>query len=266
MYPTIKAAVESGFRRRKAWEYGGEEIAVKRRQLVRDPKEAYSRTEWSKRGRRVRRDAEPHCYRTAYIEGRKTITYPVYREDQVEPKRQISSTPPVLIDVLAALWTINRRAKRCRDLASTYYRSRMHGFAATVKEKKLELYELKGQALHYLLLERRLEIVGHHCFPGGNWAEVLRGEDYCFHRPCDEQTGQTVTEIDDIEAKPRGPKEPRLKDALHTVKEYLGGRPEVDIFEWPLRISSTRRYSEMRWDDSGEESDTDGFDYDDDDC
>jgi len=40
----------------------------------------------------------------------------------------------VLQDVLGCLFTLNRRAKRCGDLAPKYYRRRMHGFAATLRE------------------------------------------------------------------------------------------------------------------------------------
>jgi hypothetical protein len=225
MFETIKAANEAGFRERKKWEYGGEEITVKGRLLVRNPREAISKSAWSKQGFCVPRDAEPHSDRFAYFEGGGNRHYPVYREDQVAPKRQVSPTPPVQIDVLAAVWVINRRAKRCRDLAQAYYRRRAHGFAGAAKDEKLQLYRLQGQALHYLLAEGRLAVAGHHRFPGGHWAEVLRGEGYTFHRPCPEMSDATVVELDGIEAKPRGNKEPRLKDARHTV----ASRP------WPSR-------------------------------
>ena len=48
--------------------------------------------------------------------------------------------------------TRNRRAKWCRDMAATYYRTRLHGFAAVARREKEDLYDLKGQALHYLVL------------------------------------------------------------------------------------------------------------------
>ncbi len=92
MFDTVKAAREAGFRERKIWEYGGEEIYIKGRLLVRNPKEAQSQTEWSRRGYHLRQDAEPHCQRSVHFAGRGSITYPVYREDQVEPK------PPGVLD------------------------------------------------------------------------------------------------------------------------------------------------------------------------
>ncbi len=163
----------------------------------------------------------------------------------------------MLIDTLAALWAINRRAKRCRDLASTHYKTGTHGFAAVSKAEKLELYRLKGQALHYLLLEKRLEVVGHHRFPEGNWAEVLKGSGYTFHRPCPTQQGQAVNEIDEIEAKPRGSKEPRLKDALYSIKAYLDGKPQVCVFESAHKAPFRPRRLSRHWNDFDEDSDED---------
>jgi hypothetical protein len=259
-YATIKAAAEAGFCKRKDHEYGGEEITVKGRLLVRDPKEAYSTTEWSKRGYRLRKGAQPHCLRSARIADRKKVTYAVYREDQVEPKRKVSPTPAALIDILAAVWVINRRAKRCRDLASNYHKRRAHGFAGTVKEEKTELYRLKGQAIHYLLADGQLEVVGHHRFPGGNWAEILQGSGYTFHRPCPPHGGAIVSDLDEIEAKPRGTKEPRLKDALHTVGNYLQGKSLVDVFEWPPKLKE-RSSRKRRYRDS-DRIDGENFDHD----
>jgi RNase P/RNase MRP subunit p29 len=256
MFTKIKAAMQVGFRERKGWEYGGEEITVKGRLLVRNPIEAVSKTEWSKRGYRVRQDAQPHCYRSIHFTGRGSVTYAVYRDDQVESKRRVSLMPPTLIDALSAVWAINRRAKRCHDLASSHYKSGTHGFSAMVKNEKLELYRLKGQALHYLRKQRRLETAGYHRFPSGNWAEVLEGGGYTFHRPCPDRSDETAKEIDEIEAKPRGSKEPRLKDALHTIKVYLGGKPEVDVFEWPQTRSSRGHWPEdYDFDDEYEDGD-----------
>ena len=247
MFTTIKRAMKAGYRERKAWEYGGEEITVKGRLLVRNPHEALSRTEWSKRGFNVRKVAQPHCNRSVYSTERGHISYEVYRKDQVEPKRQVSYTPANLIDLLSAVWVINRRAKRSRDLASCHYQSGTHGFARSVKNEKLELYRLKGRALHYLLAEGQLEIAGCHRFPGGNWAEVVKCGGYTFHRPCPHRTDGTAKQLDDIEAKPRESKEPRLKDALYSVKEFLKGKPKVKVFEWPQKVRTRPTRSSQHW-------------------
>jgi hypothetical protein len=249
-FKTLKAAREAGFCEREDYHYGGEEIIVKGHLLVRNAKAAVSRTEWSKRGFRVGRDAIPHARCSVYSMNLGHLIYDVYREDQVEPKRR--AAPPKQIDILAAVWVINRRAKRCRDLASTHYATGTHGLTAAVKQEKLELYRMKGQALHYLHSEGRLTIVGYHRFPGGNWAEVLHGSAYVFHRPCPAQASGTAAEIEEIEAKPRRSKEPRLKDARHTVEEYLRDRPEVEVFEWPQKalILSTREWEYREDNDS----------------
>ena len=83
------------------------------------------------------------------------------------------------LPVLAALFTLNRRAKRCRDLAQTYYQNGMHGFAGKMKEKE-GIYYLKRQVLHYLLEAGILVGGKFHKFPGGNWAEILRSDGYTF--------------------------------------------------------------------------------------
>jgi hypothetical protein len=194
--------------------------------------------------------------RSGRIADQKTVTYAVYREDQVEPKRKVSPTPAALIDILAAVWVINRRAKRCRDLASKHHGRRAYGFAGTVKEEKTELYRLKGLAIHHLLADGRLEVVGHHRFPGGNWAEVLQGSGYTFHRPCPPQDGANVEDREEIEAKPKETKEPRLKDARHTVNAYLQGKPSVIVFQWARKVKERahRRRPYRDGDDLGDDN------------
>ncbi len=88
------------------------------------------------------------------------------------------------LSVLSAIFTLNRRAKRCRDLAQHYYQENMHGLAGKHKREKERIYLLKGQVLAHLLVEERLKVTGVHQFQGGNFAEVLEGEGYRFHRPC----------------------------------------------------------------------------------
>jgi hypothetical protein len=136
--------------------------------LVHTPKEAVSKTEWSKRGYRVLRDAVPHAQRTAGIFGRGSVSYPVYRADQVEPKRRMTAAPPAIIDVLAAVWVLNRRARRCRDLARSAYKDGRHQAADTHSREKRELYQLKGKVLHHLVAEGLLRVDVYHGFPKGN--------------------------------------------------------------------------------------------------
>jgi len=80
-----------------------------------------------------------------------------------------------------------------------------------------------------------LGVVGFHQFPGCIWAEVLEGCGYRFHRPCPAWPGEAAEALGEIEAKPKGRKEPRLKDAIHTLQEYLACKPEAEVYEWPPR-------------------------------
>jgi hypothetical protein len=261
-FPTLKAARAAGYRSLRRGEYGGEQTVVKGRTLVRNPEMAVSETEWGRRGFAVKPDAQPHAYLSGYSYYHST--WPVYREDQVEPKKERNRTPPKRIDVLVALWVVNRAAKRYRDAASKHYgnaRAAKHSFdreragalfglANISATKKRCYYRLKSQATAYLVAEGHLTVVGYHRF-GNNWAEVLQADVYTVHRPCPPQPGDAgARQIDDIEAKPRGAKEPRLKYAIHTLKKYLKGKPVVPVYEWPARPKpGRRRYVEEVADD-----------------
>lgn len=143
--------------------------------------------------------------------------------------------------VLAALFTLNRRAKRCRDLAQRYYQKRMFGFATKLKEEKETIYGLKGQVLHHMVEAGVLVGGKYHRFTGGNWAEVLHGGGYTFHRPCPPQAGDTaVDEIESIEAKPKGAKEPSLEVAFEAVEAFLEGKERAVVYQWPPVQRQTR--------------------------
>ncbi len=160
--------------------------------------------------------------------------------------------------MLAAVWTVNRSAKRCRNAASGCYEWGHKAQASVWSKRKSGMYVLKAQALHHLVTEGRLQVVGYHRFQD-NWAEVLRGEDYTFHRPCPPPSDDVQSkQLEEIEAKPRGTKEPRLKDALYTLESYLDGKGEVEVFQWPSRpgsrpVSFYEDDEEEGWDDDDDE-------------
>lgn len=156
------------------------------------------------------------------------------------------------VSVLAALFTINRRAKRCRDSAQRYYLNGMHGFAKKMRREKESAYDIKGQVLHYLVADGQLTHDSYHRLDGGNWAEVLVGDGYRFHRPCGEPDPRPeIDEMNSIEAKPKGRKEPTLAEANEILTAYLNGRPVVDVYQWPARVRPTR----YRWDDDDDDID-----------
>lgn len=146
------------------------------------------------------------------------------------------------LSVASALFTLNRRAKRCRDLAQTYYQYGMHGFAGKMRREKEGIYALKGQALHYLLEDGLLVGGEYHRYDGGNWTQVLRGGGFIFHRPCPPQIGIVVIDSKSIESKPKGSKEPTLAVARNVIAKYLADKPAVVTYQWPPKARSVRRY------------------------
>ncbi len=157
------------------------------------------------------------------------------------------------LSVLAALFTLNRRAKRCRDWASQYFRSQKHGLARNMKEEKVRIYGLKDQILHYLLEEGKIKHGGFHRFKGGNWCEILIGGGYCFHRPCPPQNVETE-DRESIESKPKESKEPTLVVAYAVAKQYLRGKPHVGVYAWS-DSNSWALGGDDGWEDFGQDDD-----------
>ncbi len=121
----------------------------------------------------------------------------------------------------------------------------MHGFAGKMKREKERIYDLKGQVLHHMV-EAGVLVGGKlHRFEFGNWAEILAGGGYTFHRPCPPPDGDSagVELIESIEAKPKGTKEPTLKVAYEAVEKFLVGKERASVYQWP-RINRGRS---QRW-------------------
>jgi hypothetical protein len=223
-FRTMKEALAAGFRRREPWEFGGEHVVVKGRKLHRQLQAARTRSAWSKLGFRPKRGVGAYGWR----QFRRAGACDVWRPDQVEPKR--TQTAGVALEltwqnILSALFTVNRYAKRCRDAASSYYERRMFGFATTNRERKEMAYLLKDKTLCYALQQGWLVPAGKH----GEFT-VYRGSGYCFHsliRPDAEMPDKLSSANEDfmVESKPREATEMRLKDALATLQAL----PETDL-------------------------------------
>ena len=81
--------------------------------------EVISKTEARNRRLRVPVTAKPVTTFDAKIQGRKWIEYAVYRLSDCVPMRAVSrDVPPVQIDLLKAIFTANKAAKRYRDGAA----------------------------------------------------------------------------------------------------------------------------------------------------
>lgn len=159
------------------------------------------------------------------------------------------NSKPQVVDILAALFALNRQAKRYRDLSQELYRQRRYGLATCFSMKKLAMYSLKGQAIHYLLKEGRLRHVGFHRF-GSNYAEVLSGAGYRFHRPVPPpELNEDIPEIETIEAKPKDVSEPDFVDGLYSVRVYLECRPKIETYDWPSRSRQSYWYDDDDWDE-----------------
>lgn len=144
----------------------------------------------------------------------------------------------IAVDILAAVFAVNRAAKRYRDLGRRHYSGRRHGFAGNCKTKKNDLYSLKAQAIEHLVREGIIQRIGYHRFGETahfRWAELLEGNGYRFHRPCRPPEGADTLDIKslpEVEAKPRGSQEPKLKDAVAAIERFLRDKPHVSPLGW----------------------------------
>lgn len=119
-----------------------------------------------------------------------------------------------------------------------------------------------GQVLEHLVRAGRLTGGEFHRFGFGNWAEVLEGEGYRFHRPSPPQAeSPNEKQLESIEAKPKSAKEPTLDVAYGVVRRFLKDKEKVSVYEWS---TYSRPQRGCRWQDK-DDDDEDGMDDDDDD-
>lgn len=175
---------------------------------------------------------------------------------------------PQTIPLLSAIWGINRYAKRCRDAAASCYERDAFKFATMWKKRKEECYRQKGQLLAHLTADGTLQRTGYTQFAGGNWAEILRGNGYAYHRPiASEEVPQSVKEEqqgeNSIEAKPKTTAEPRLCDAQFTIAEFLKDKQPLPVYQWQPR--KRQRYYDWDYDEEDDYDNEDEGEYADDD-
>lgn len=161
-------------------------------------------------------DAEPEMYAYSYSH-EACFHYPLYRESDFRPVRTVRKIPPVEIDLLLAIFTVNKSAKRYRDAARKAYEAWVFGFATAHRKKKESLYELKDKGISVAFRDGRLRFIGRQ----GSFA-VYAGGGYCFHSllvpegQCSEP-GDTSDIF--IESAPKSSSEARLKDAVFTLSQ-----------------------------------------------
>ena len=121
------------------------------------------------------------------------------------------------------------------DAAQTYYRKRMHGLAGEAKKRKINLYNLKDIGIAYAHKHGLIDVEKIH-------AKLIlyRGGGYCFHSTLAPKTVNIENAASDeplrIEAKPRGAKEPRLKDAILTLSQLDDYTSQFTRLECPRLI------------------------------
>lgn len=184
--------------------------------------EARSKTAWKDLGRSIKKGEEPLHWVSGRV-GNRQQKWAVYAEDQTKIRRRLKDRPAVALEmtsenILIAMFTVNRSAKRYRDAATSCYRSRVHGFAGTNSTKKKELYELKEAGIIHAFKEGWLQAVEQH----GSMC-VYRGFGFCFHSPLFPRGIEFADSGSEIfvESKPKETSEIRLKDAIATL-EQLG--------------------------------------------
>jgi len=198
-----------------------------------DCEELVSRTEARRRGLVVPEGTAPvtQLYTRQHNVSQQ---YDVFRISDCVVKRPRTSRPARTVDLLEAVFAVNRAAKRYRDAARKHYYGRRHGFAGHARLRKESLYHLKDRGILAAVRENRLTYAGSH---GG--LAVYRGEGYCFHsflvpEGFATEPGSEHQELIYVESRPRTHREVRLCDAAFTLAGLDSSESGF------VRLSSTR--------------------------
>jgi hypothetical protein len=114
-------------------------------------------------------------------------------------------------NILLAIWSVNRAAKRRRDAAESFYEKDLHGFAGAHKKAKDRYYRLKDIGIAWLAHDGHLAAAYRH-----GQLVVWVGGGYSFHStliPHGAELAEAGDNLVRMEAKPAGSKELRLVDA-----------------------------------------------------
>ena len=173
-----------------------------------------------------RREIEPDEIHKRYGGGEywlwanKTIGRVARLSDVKKTRSRKAPSPAVSVDLLPAIFTVNRAAKRFRDAAQRHYQGSRHGFARDNRMKKSDLYDLKDRGIAAATLLGLLEFSGFH---GG--MAIYKGSGCCFHSRLvplgvEHPIRSANTNIPFFaESKPKEATEPRLMDAKYTLSQ-----------------------------------------------
>lgn len=227
-----------------------------------DCSEAHSRTEWLRRHYRVVPGAEP-----IEVRSWQHCNYGVYGDWQVE-KYDKKPPPPGPRDygdedILRALWTLNRQAKRYRNRASQHCFDRDYRYATAAREAKEKVYSTKALVIPVLQRLGLVRLVG--ITDGEPTFAVFRSDGYCFHCPSGKWSAETrIPFSGQVEAKPQTSREMRLRDAWATVAGFRSRNPATE-HDWEMacaaQLPARVRVRERYWDwEDDEEDDVDDWD------
>ncbi len=207
--------------------------------------ELLSRPQASAKGLSVA-GATPAEFREFTLRGGRVVRYPVYREEELRPKRASVKTPATAVDLLQAIFTVNRTAKRYRDKAAAHYGARQHGFAGASKERKQALYALKDRGIVAAHRAGLIAAVGTH-----GPLTYYEGGGYRFHsllRPEGAELAVLSDETVQVEAKPKGKREARLVDAELTLSALPEERAGFRRHSFPPRAGRRGADLDDGWD------------------
>lgn len=240
-FPTKKAAKEAGYLTRSDWarhrghgshphphapRRDAQPVVVKDEEFFHfsDCEKLVSRTEAKRRGLVVPSDLEPVTYDLTPWGRSARKSFPLFRPSDcvVKVKRSRQVSPPAKIDLLLAIYTVNKAAKRRRDAAEHHYRRSRHGLAGLARRTKEELYALKDLGIVAAVQCGRINFVKFH----GDWA-YYQGEGYSFHSslvpqgsgPAAAPPQSSEEVVIRVAATPKGRGEARLMDARYTLQE-----------------------------------------------
>ena len=212
-----------------------------------DCEEVISETEAKRRRLKISNGAQP----VTELYYRYCGYNPVYRLSDFVPIPIRKEIPPKEIDLLPAIFTVNKAAKRFRDQAESYYKKEQHGFAGDRKSKKSKLYHLKDRGIACACRSGKLTFDGFH---GG--LATYSGEGYSFHSALVPEgllpvkNDNTKSDKVFIEAVPKGTNEARLKDAVFTLEKLPDNNDGFNRVEVP-RIDDTDQYADDSDSDTG---------------
>lgn len=148
---------------------------------------------------------------------------------------------PAVTDLLAAVFTVNRTAKRYRDKASKHYNAGQYGLASHARNTKERMYAMKDRGITYAYRQGLLCVSGMHAC-----LTYYEGHGYRFHsllRPTGRDIPVLSEELIVVEAKPKGWREMRLLDATHALEQL----PELDSTGFSRHHFPPRRQPRPRW-------------------